>query len=91
MNNDLVNSLLEIMMEKNKNTCDHSQQLENNSRIGIVPVEKQLEKSVISHDVYKEATELTHAEQLAHEVRLFVRCFYLLIRCFYLLILKLGH
>jgi len=68
MNNDLVNSLLEIMMEQNKNTCDHAQQLENNLRIEIVPVEKQLEKCVISNDVYKEATELTHAEQLAHEV-----------------------
>ena len=66
MNHDLTDALIEIM-EDNLQTRSQPKELE---MIEIKPTEVKKEKGKISlnKDFYIEASELSYAEQLAHEV-----------------------
>ena len=67
MNNDLVNSLLEILNEKHKEKKNISK-IEND-KIEIKALDTSKEKGKkLTQDIFIEPSQLTHAEQLAHEV-----------------------
>ena len=67
MNNDLVNSLLEILNEKHKEKKNTSK-IEN-YKIEIKALDTSKEKGKkLTQDIFIEPSQLTHAEQLAHEV-----------------------
>lgn len=65
MNNDIINSLLEIMTDKNK----EKKHIKKNEIVEIKGLDTSKEKGKkLTQDIYIEASQLTHAEQLAHEV-----------------------
>ena len=67
VNNDLVNSLLEILNEKHKEKKNTSKM--ENYKIEIKALDTSKEKGKkLTQDIFIEPSQLTHAEQLAHEV-----------------------